>query len=508
MQTYVEKHRLTSEDNELFPPSRDGSFVRPSSSSFGGRSSGSSFSTRRTSHSNGPPNLQRFSGAQAGPPNLQRFSAVARDVTSVKAQINGILHEDSLPYYDGSAQMPTQQIIPARQNSNASHAGSPRNRGTSTRLGQQGTSGDAGDLGFSSAAPMSRTDSGHISGQQHSHRNDHWQSRLRQPSSEQAPQRSSPTHGASPFASIEAMLSSIPETFSSIPSMPSMPSVPSMSEIDRSMRSGSAALQSGWSSFTGSLGLSTSAAEAQSQQQQQQQAGSTGWAAFEDMPHTAQSSASAAPPQPPVPSAAAQLDPFAELTDIRLGSTATQTASSGQAPAAQPGAASARTSSDLAAAASSASFTLPRRQPTGLQSIDPLNAAKEAASMPLRSMPSSKQPMTPRGTSQHQLSNQQSSADTSLVGSSLHSVTTSPSNNWSDFAVASSIGHSESQRVEASDRIHMQQTGVAGNAADTDTWASWQGEIATAPQQQPQLHDQMPTQSLDTGSKQASLLDL
>jgi hypothetical protein len=60
VQTFAANHRLTSEDNELFP-SREGSFVRSSGSSFGGRS-GSSFTGRLPSRT-GPPNLQRFSAS-------------------------------------------------------------------------------------------------------------------------------------------------------------------------------------------------------------------------------------------------------------------------------------------------------------------------------------------------------------------------------------------------------------------------------------------------------------
>lgn len=385
--------------------------------------------------------------------------------------------------------MPTQQIIPARQNSSSSHSASPRSRGTATRLAQQRTSGDAGDLGVSSAASMSRTDSGHISGQQHAHRNDHWQSRLRRPSSEQAQQRVSPTQAASPFASIEAMLSSIPETLSSIPSMPtmaSMPSVPSMSDIERSMQSGTAALQSGWSSFTGSLGLSTAAVEPQ-----QQAPANTGWVAFADTPSTAQSSA--APLQPPI-NAAAQLDPFAELSNMHLGSEPIQAASSIEAPAPHP--------ATPAESTSSASFTMPRRQPTGLQSLDPLNAAKEAASVPLRSMSSAKQPMTPRDSSQHQLSSQQCSADRPLDGSGLMSMTTSPSKNWSDFAVAPCIGQSVISQAEAPQRTTLQAQ------AATDAWADWKGDATVAPQHQTPSVDQHPTAHLDIQSKQASLLDL
>lgn len=485
----MEKHRLTSEDNELFPPSRDGSFVRPSSSSFDGRS-GSSFTTRRVSHSNGPPNLQRFSASQGGPPNLQRFSAVARDVTSVKAQINGILHEDSLPYYDGSAQMPTQQILPVRQNFVSSHAAmGSRNHGTPTRLAQQGPQSDAGDLGISGAAPMSRTDSGHISGQ-HPHRTDHWQSRLRRPSSEQAQQHAGPTQSASPFASIEAMLSSIPETLSGIPSIPSLPSVPSMSEIERSM-------QSGWSSFTGSLGLSASAAESQ----QQQQPANIGWTAFEDTANTAQMTA---PAQQPAPTASAQLDPFAQLSALSIGSTAAQ--ASGQ----QSATAVASSSSEQAAAPRSASFTAPQRQATGLQSLDPLNAAKEAASMPLRSMPSTKQPLTPRGGSQHQLSSQPSSPPGKVdrgAGSATPSVVASPSNDWSDFTTASSTSHPDKQQGQGPESVHVQQQAAVDDAVGEDDWAGWTGQTEFTAQPQAHTQDQ-PLQGLDAGSKQASLLDM
>lgn len=61
LQTFAANHRLTSEDGELFP-SREGSFVRGSGASFGGRSAGS-FTGRTPSRTAGPPNLQRFSGA-------------------------------------------------------------------------------------------------------------------------------------------------------------------------------------------------------------------------------------------------------------------------------------------------------------------------------------------------------------------------------------------------------------------------------------------------------------
>lgn len=61
LQTFAANHRLTSEDGELFP-SREGSFVRGSGASFGGRSAGS-FTGRISSRTAGPPNLQRFSGA-------------------------------------------------------------------------------------------------------------------------------------------------------------------------------------------------------------------------------------------------------------------------------------------------------------------------------------------------------------------------------------------------------------------------------------------------------------
>lgn len=60
MQTFAANHRLTSDDNELFP-SRESSFVRGSGSSFAGRS-GSSVTGRLPSRTAGPPNLQRFSG--------------------------------------------------------------------------------------------------------------------------------------------------------------------------------------------------------------------------------------------------------------------------------------------------------------------------------------------------------------------------------------------------------------------------------------------------------------
>lgn len=314
----------------------------------------------------------------------------------------------------------------------------------------------------------------------------------------------------------EAMLSSIPETLSGMPSMPSMPSVPSMSEIERSM-------QSGWTSITGSLGLANSLPE-----QQAAASGIAAWTAFQDAPSTSfQDAPSTAQPTPlaqPAPllaqqqqlassSGHADADPFAQLYSARTGSTAAP-ASPTAVNRIQSSSSLARSTAEQAAAATPAgSFTLPRKPATGLQSIDPLNAAREAASVPLMSMASSKQPLTPRGASQLQRLSQHSpstSADDAQNVSMPASLEGSPSNVWSDFTTAANTSYAAEQQATASDLRKVDQPASSGLA--TDPWAAWAGPttVQQSPAQQSQrpVQDQFSIQHLDANSKQASLLDL
>ncbi|DBA87177.1 TPA: hypothetical protein ACH3X2_005181 [Trebouxia sp. C0005] len=466
--TFAAHHRLTSEDNELFP-SREGSFVRSSGSSFGGRS-GSSFTGRLPSRT-GATNLQRFSGSAGGShANGSHPSATPRDVNSVKAQINGIMHEDSLPYYDqvpGPSLPSRQSSVPLPRSHNPpAQASSPRRFSqfsTPTRLQAQASLLDLGDLGVSSPTGMSRAnsrDSGHISTQSSTQSaSGSWQGRLSRSSAEQhlqpaarpngAAQRGSP-HQASAYSSIEAMLSSIPETLSSIPSMPS---VPSMSEIERSM-------QSGWTSFTGSLGLSHAT--------QQEAATPAGWTAFAEesssVPNTDAAPAMPAAAGAVVPSIVDAPHAYA-LSSAMGGSDFQQSRLSvgndsqgGQPPP-----------------AGQTPLGSPRRKPTGLQSIDPLTAAKEAASVPLRAMPSYKQMPSPRGESQQQGHRAHSSQDVSnRSAGSHHDDAFAPkdaiaSNDWSDFAAAHPV---DSLSAQQSPRQHA-QTQDTTSAAVADLWTQW-----------------------------------
>ena len=404
-------------------------------------------------------------------PNGSQLSAAPRDVNSVKAQINGIMHEDSLPYYD---QVPAPSV-PSRQSSvplPRSHnplaqASSPRRLSqfsTPTRLQAQGSLLDLGDLGVSSPTGMSRAnsrDSGHISTQSSTQSaSGSWQGRLSRSTAEQhlqpparphgAAQRGSP-HQASAF-SIEAMLSSIPETLSSIPSMPS---VPSMSEIERTM-------QSGWSSFTGSLGLS--------QAPQQEAATPAGWTAFAEE-SSSMSNTDAAPAMPPAAGALApsSMDvPHAYASSSAMAGPDFQQSrlsvgSSGQGGQPPP--------------AGQTPLGSPRRKPTGLQSIDPLTAAKEAASVPLRAMPSYKQMPSPRGNSQQQGPSahfSQGVSNRSAAAGSHHDDAFAPkdamaSNDWSDFTTANAVDSSSAQQ---SPRQHA-QTQDTNRAAGADLWAQW-----------------------------------
>ncbi len=382
------------------------------------------------------------------------------------------MHEDSLPYYDqvpGPSVPSRQSSVPLPRSHNPlAQASSPRRLSqfsTPTRLQAQGSLLDLGDLGVSSPTGMSRAnsrDSGHISTQSSTQSaSGSWQGRLSRSSAEQhlqpparpngAAQRGSP-HQASAYSSIEAMLSSIPETLSSIPSMPS---VPSMSEIERSM-------QSGWSSFTGSLGLSPAP--------QQEAATPAGWTAFAEesssmpntdaapaMPAAANALAPSSMDAPPAyASSSAMAAPDFQQSRLSVGST-----SQGGKP--QP--------------AGQTPLGSPRRKPTGLQSIDPLTAAKEAASVPLRAMPSYKQMPSPRGESQQQGPSAQSSqgvsnriaAAGSQSGDAFAPKDVVASNDWSDFATAHSVDSSSAQH---SPRQHA-QTQDTTSAAGADLWAQW-----------------------------------
>jgi len=124
----------------------------------------------------------------------------------------------------------------------------------------------------------------------------------------------------------------------------------------------------------------------------------------------------------------------------------------------------------------------PRRKPTGLQSIDPLTAAKEAASVPLRAMPSYKQMPSPRGESQQQGPSAHSVQDVSnrsAAAGSHHDDAFAPkdaiaSNDWSDFAAA----HPEdSSNAQQSPRQHA-QTQDTTSAAGADLWAQWSVPVA------------------------------
>ena len=403
--------------------------------------------------------------------NGSQPSAAPRDVNSVKAQINGIMHEDSLPYYDqvpGPSVPSRQSSVPLPRSHNPlAQVSSPRRLSqfsTPTRLQAQGSLLDLGDLGVSSPTGMSRAnsrDSGHISTQSSTQSTSgSWQGRLSRASAEQhlqpaarpngAAQRGSP-HQASAYSSIEAMLSSIPETLSSIPSMPS---VPSMSEIERSM-------QSGWSSFTGSLGLSHAP--------EQEAATPASWTAFAEesssVPNTHAAPAMPAAPGALAPSSVDGPHAYApssamaghdfQQSRLSVGSTSQggQPPSAGQTPLGSP-----------------------RRKPTGLQSIDPLAAAKEAASVPLRAMPSYKQMPSPRGESQQQGPSAHSSQGVSnrSAAAGSHDDAFAPkdaiaSNDWSDFATAHPV---DSFSAQQSPRRHA-QTQDNTSAAGANLWAQW-----------------------------------
>ena len=401
--------------------------------------------------------------------NGSQPSAAPRDVNSVKAQINSIMHEDSLPYYDqvpGPSVPSRQSSVPLPRTHNPLvQTSSPRRLSqfsTPTRLQAQGSLLDMGDLGVSSPTGMSRAnsrDSGHISTQSSTQSaSDSWQGRLSRSTAEQhlqpparpngAAQRGLP-HQASAYSSIEAMLSSIPETLSSIPSMPS---VPSMSEIEQSM-------QSGWSSFTGSLGLSPAP--------QQEAATPAGWTAFAEelssMPNTDAA--------PAMPAAAGALAPSSMNAPHAYASSSAMAGSDFQQSRLSVG------SNNQPPPAGQTPLGSPRRKPTGLQSIDPLTAAREAASVPLRAMPSYKQMPSPRGEIQQQGSSAHSSqgvSNSSAAAGSHHDDAFArkdviASNDWSDFAAAHPV---DSTSAQQSPKQHA-QTQDTNSAAGADLWAQW-----------------------------------
>ena len=455
------------------------------------------------------PSLSSSSSWHAGAafPTGHQSSTVSRDPNSVKAQINGILHEDSLPFYDQVAapSAPSRQgSAPLPQvsgHSLQSHTTSPRlrmpQRGTApTRLSTQGSQ-DLGDLGVSSpSGQMSRAnsrDTGHIATlAPMQHASGSWQGRLsrisadsQQPQSARqhaqthlaAAQRTSASQGSA-YASIESMLSSIPETLSGMPSMPSMPSVPSMSEIEKSM-------QSGWSSFTGSLGLSPAAAPAPAQPHQQPPAPAA-WLAFADVASTQPASSFPA-------ESAAEAMPAASQPAQPLSTAASQ----------QNGVVFPHSSLGVRAAdgdgGSSGGHTLlgsPRKKLTGLQAIDPLTAVKEAASVPLRAMSSVRQDSSSE-TSSHSMKpallatqasiNRSSPATHVSEGASIPTVAASLSSDWSGFDAPQAADLASMQPLprevtQPSNTIRPQSTRDRANA---DVWAQW----STPANVQGQLND-------------------
>lgn len=462
--------------------------------------------------------------------NGHQSSSASRDVNSVKAQINGILHEDSLPYYDQVPQpsLPTRQTsAPPSQGSTHSlqfHSGSPRSGRLShgSRLQTQGSQVDLGDLGVSSPTGMSRAnskDTGHIATQVPAqHASGSWQGRLSRVSLEQQQpsslrqsaqaqhgmaQRSAAQQGSA-YASLEAMLSSIPETLSGMPSMPSMPSVPSMSDIEKSM-------SSGWSSFTGSLGLSPAPA-----QPQQQPPAPAGWVAF----------AEASPTQPaatePAPVTATSNMPAA----LQAGPANTAAFQQAGAPDAGSQPLQSRmsvTAPDLggSSSVSHTPLTSPRLKPTGLQSIDPLTAVKAAASVPLRAMSACRQDSSSASSSQR-MHSASLNAQTDTRGSSvavdaaMPTVDSSPSSDWSDYSSAQAAGLSAMHPLprEVTQPASSVQALPADGAASTDLWAQWsmpsaaQTQPGNAPPDKAQGHDSEAALSASVSADQFSLLDM
>lgn len=415
----------------------------------------------------------------------------------MKAQINGILHEDSLPFYD----QVTPSTTPSRQGSASlpqlpghtvpSHTTSPRLRmsqyGTApTRLSTQGSQLDLGDLGVSSpSGQMSRAnskDTGHIATLGPTqYASESWQGRLsrgsvdwQQPQSARqhtqtylAPaQRPSAPQGSA-YASLESMLSSIPETLSS---MPSMPSVPSMSDIEKSM-------QSGWSSFTGSLGLSPPPPP----QPQQQPAAPTGWVAFADNGSTPPSSSTSAEAAVRgMPSSCQPAQPSSSASSKQEGMLLP-----GASPWVAPSSVSVRAADGHAGSSGGHTpLASPRKKLTGLQALDPLTAVKEAASVPLRAMSSLKQDpkqdlSEPGGHREisavlaSQASTREGSALAAHGARSIPAMDVCPSSDWSDFAAAQATDLASMQPLPREVTQTLSASQSTGNGANTDVWAQW-----------------------------------
>lgn len=434
----------------------------------------------------------------AGAGNGHQSSSVSRDANSVKAQINGILHEDSLPYYD---QLPPP-AAPSRQGSAAlpqaldhlwqSPTASPRLRlsqGTApTRLSTQGSHLDLGDLGVSSpSGQMSRAnsrDTGHIpTFGPTQHASGSWQGRLSRssvdPQQLPGPRQSAQTHFApgqrtsspqqgSAYAAIESMLSSIPETLSGMPSMPAMPSVPSMADIEKSM-------QSGWSSFTGSLGVAPAAAL--SQPHQLPTAQPSGWVAFAN-------DASALPTSSPpaeyavsgMPAVSQPAPPISTAASQQNGGLLSRVSSG------FPHSVSLRAADrDGGSSGGHSPLASPRKKPTGLQSIDPLTAVKEAASVPLRAMSSGRQDSLSEASSHRSKSASLAMQASTNTGShaaedaSIPPMDACPSSDWSEFTAAQTADHTLMQPLprEVTQPSNASQPLSTSSGANADMWAQF-----------------------------------
>ena len=440
-------------------------------------------------------NCSWHAGAAFG--NGHQSSSVSRDPNSMKAQINGILHEDSLPFYDqvgppsapsrqSSASLPhlpghsltTQNSSPRLRMSQMQHGTGP------TRLSTQGSQIDLGDLGVSSpSGQMSRAnskDTGHIATVAPTqYASGSWQGRLsrvsmdsQQPQSHRqnmqahlAPaQRNSAPQGSA-YASLESMLSSIPETLSG---MPSMPSVPSMSDLEKSM-------QSGWSSFTGSLGLSLSLSPAQPHQQP---AAPAGWVAFADDVSTLP--ASTAPAE-----ASARGMPFTSQPAQPSNTVASQQDSvllPGSSSGFPPSSVSVRAADgDAGSTGGHTPLASPRKKPTGLQALDPLTAVKEAASVPLRSMASLRQDSSGPSSLKAKsglLATQASTNRGSGVAAyaeeaSIPATDVCPSSDWSEFAAAQAADPAAMQPLPREVTQASNAVQSIDSRTGTDVWAQW-----------------------------------
>ena len=345
-----------------------------------------------------------------------------------------------------------------------------------TRLSSQGSQIDLGDLGVSSpSGQMSRAnskDTGHIATlPPRQYASGSWQGRLtrvsmdaQQPQSHRqnmqthlAPaQRNSAPQGSA-YASLESMLSSIPETLSS------MPSVPSMSDIERSM-------QSGWSSFTGSLGLSVSQSPAQPHQQP---LAPVDWVAFADDASTLPASTAAA-------EVSARGMPFSSQPARPSNIVASQQDSvvlPGTSSGCSLSSASVRAADgDAGSTSGHTPLVSPRRKPTGLQALDPLTAVKKAASVPLRAMSSLRQDSSGPSSLQAKpglLATQASTNRGSGVAANAMEASICPSSDWSEFAAAQAADPAEikplpRQVTQASNAVQS-----VDNRTDMNVWAQW-----------------------------------